>query len=296
MMSSGHPEARSPSIGAALRAARVDLERAGLESAALDAEVLLRHLLRIDRAQLFARLNDSLPIDTQRAYHRLCAARRAGTPVAYLTGEREFMGRSFAVTPAVLIPRPETEILVEWAVRWLRDRASAVIADVGTGSGAIALSIASMLPPDWPSRLIASDISPNALAVARRNRHRLGLEARVEFRQGWLLTPFSEPVDMLLANLPYLQPAQITANPALAAEPRLALDGGEAGLSLIRDLLADAPRVITPGGALGLEFDPSQRDAVIALALASFPTAAIEVLRDLAGHDRHIVVQTPAPS
>jgi release factor glutamine methyltransferase len=140
--------------------------------------------------------------------------------------------------------------------------------------------------------IIATDVSADALDIAARNRARFGLGERIELRQGSLLAPLVEPVDLLLANLPYLRPDQISTNPQLAAEPRLALDGGPEGLDLIPQLLVQAPRVMSPGGAVGLEIDPSQRETVIELAQDVFPGSSIEVLRDLAGLDRHVVVQT----
>jgi HemK-like putative methylase len=164
-----------------------------------------------------------------------------------------------------------------------------------TGSGAIAISVAAAMGRDWGGRVIASDVSAAALAVAGMNRERHGLTERVELVQGSLLDWRSEPVDLILANLPYLTPAQIQENQELAAEPRLALDGGSAGIDLIRRLLTDAPRVLAPGGAIAVEIDPSQRDGVIALANAGFPGASIAVLRDLAGFDRHVTIETPRP-
>jgi release factor glutamine methyltransferase len=281
-------------IAHALREGRQRLAPADTETPGLDAEVLLRHLLELDRAGLFARLSDPVDPRALTDYRRLIDARAAGTPVAYLTGEREFMGLALRVTPAVLIPRPETEILVEWAVAWLCRRPGAVVIDVGAGTGAIALSVAALLGPEWIGRIIASDVSAAALDVARANRERHGLTDRVTLVAGSLLGWLHEPVDLILANLPYLTPTQIAANPQLAAEPRLALDGGAAGLDLIRRLLADAPRVLASAGAIALEIDPDQRDDVVALATASFPDSEICVVRDLAGRDRHITIETSA--
>jgi release factor glutamine methyltransferase len=280
-------------IFAALREGRARLAGAGVDTPQLDAEVLLRFVLGIDRTKLFVQMNE--PVDPARVtdYQRLLDSRVAGTPVAYLTGEREFMGLAFAVTPRVLIPRPETEVLVEWALRWLRARNRATVVDVGTGSGAIGLSVSFHMGAVWPGRVIATDVSADALATAARNRARLGLQVRVALRKCSLLDCIDEPVDLLLANLPYLSPTQIARNPELAAEPRLALDGGPDGLDLIRHLLADARRVMASAGAIGFEIDPSQRDIALSLAETAFPGARLGVLRDLAGLDRHITIEPP---
>jgi release factor glutamine methyltransferase len=283
------------SVVSALREGRAALERAQIETPGLDAEVLLRHLLGVDRAALFARLQEPISPATLAAYRELLGGRAAGTPVAYLTGEREFMGLAFSVAPGVLIPRPETEILVEWALAWLRDRPRARAVDVGAGSGAIALSIAAILGPAWPGFLMGADISSDAIAIAETNRARLGLEDRVTFVRGSLLSWLEGPIDLILANLPYLRPEQIADNPELAAEPEIALSGGPDGLEVIARLIRDAPRVLAPGGAIGLEIDPSQRDVVLGLARIAFPDAETRVLPDLARLDRHVVIQTPRP-
>lgn len=285
-------EARA-TIVSALREGRATLDRAQVETPRLDAEVLLRHLLGIDRAALFARLQAPVTTTDLAAYRALIEARAAGTPVAYLTGEREFMGLAFAVAPGVLIPRPETEILVEWALAWLRDRPRARVVDVGTGSGAIVLSLAAMLGSAWQGFLMGVDISPEAIEIAEANRARLGLGERVTFVRASLLSWLEGPIDLILANLPYLRPEQIADNPELAAEPAIALSGGTDGLEVIERLIRDAPRVLAPGGAIALEIDPSQRDAVLGLARIAFSAAEIRVLPDLAGLDRHVVIQTP---
>lgn len=278
-----------------LRLGRKRLESARTESPGLDAEVLLRHVLGIDRTSLFARLRESVPPSAVAEYHHLLEERARDVPVAYLTGEREFMGLSFAVGPGVLVPRPETEILVEWAIDWLsrRDRERATVVDVGTGSGAIAVSIAAVMGPDWPGHVVAVDISPQAVVMATRNRDRLDIEHRVRVIQGSLLSWCEDPVDLVLANLPYLRTDQVVENPQLSAEPALALHGGDEGLELIRELLIDAPRVLARGGAIGIEIDPGQRDAVVQLASRAFPGSVVTVVRDLAGWDRHVTVQTP---
>ena len=291
------PWPTATTLSGALRLGRTRLASSRTESPGLDAEVLLRHVLGIDRTALFARLGEPIVPAAVREYYRLLDERARGVPVAYLTGTREFMGLPFAVGPGVLIPRPETELLVEWAIAWLRqrDRDRTIVVDVGTGSGAIAISIATAMGPDWPGHVLAAEISPQAISIASRNRNRLDAEHRVRLVQGSLLSWRDDPVDLVLANLPYLRADQIIDNPQLAAEPSLALNGGVDGLDLIRMLLADVPRVMAPGGAIGLEIDPSQRGEVLELTRGAFPGSRLRVLPDLAGLDRHIIVETATP-
>jgi release factor glutamine methyltransferase len=278
----------------ALRRGRKRLAATNTATPGLDAEVLLRHVLGIDRTELFVRLPEPIAAGDLVIYDGLLEQRARDIPVAYLTGEREFMGLAFEVAPGVLVPRPETELLVAWAISWLgrRGQDRVTVVDVGTGSGAIAMSVAAAMEPDWRGRIIASDISSVAISIAARNRMRLDAHQRVALVQGSLTSWLRGPIDLVLANLPYLRPAQIEENPSLAAEPHLALDGGPVGLDLIRKLLDDVPRVLAPGGAIGLEIDPSQRDEVIDSALQAFPGSELDVLPDLAGFDRHITIQT----
>jgi release factor glutamine methyltransferase len=284
------------SLSDALRDGRSRLALASTESPGLDAEVLLRHVLGIDRTALYSRLAEPISPEVLATYRRLLQERAGGTPVAYITGEREFMGLPFSVSPDVLIPRPETELLVAWARDWLGGRDSSTVVDVGTGSGVIALSLARTMGVGRSGHVVAADVSPAALAIAARNRGRFGLHRSVSLVRGPLLEWLGGPVDLVLANLPYLRPDQIAENPELAAEPRLALDGGRDGLALIRRLILDAPRVMAPGGALGIEIDPSQRAEVVSVVEQAFPEAEISVLRDLAGLDRHVVTRRGASS
>jgi release factor glutamine methyltransferase len=277
------------SVRDALVGATGRLREAEVESPRLDAEVLLRHLLGWERARLLAALTDPLPEEVLPAYAALIERRAAGEPVAYLVGEREFMGLPFAVGPGVLVPRPETEGLVEWAAARVRAeprwRDGLRLVDVGTGSGAIALSLATLLPQ---ARVVGVERSARAMGYARENRARLGLAGRVALVRGDLLGPIGS-VDLIAANLPYLRPEQLHAG--IAREPVEALVSGVDGLDLYRALLPQAAAILSSPGLLVAEIDPAQSGAMVALCGAAFPDAAVDVQRDLAGLDRFVTVQ-----
>ncbi len=280
---------RRPTYAETVQSMTHQLAAAGIESARLDAEVLLRHTAGLSRSELFMRYPEPLPADIDLVLQMLVTGRMAGRPVAYLIGEREFMGMPFQVRDGVLVPRPETEILVEWALEHLP--AHSTVVDVGSGSGTIAVSLAAL---GKDLTVIATDVSPVALGIAEENADRLlddERRARISFREGSLLTPIVDQVDMVLANLPYLTPAQVDGNPDLASEPRLALDGGPDGLDLIRELVADLPRVLRPGGAVGLEIDPAQQETVEQILRSTFADRPVETLPDLAGLARHVVMR-----
>lgn len=259
--------------------------RAGMGSPRLDAQVLLAHALKTDRVGLYTHFDKPLRGEELAACRALIKRRLGGEPVAYLTGEKEVWSLSLAVDERVLVPRPDTETLIEAVLDRLKPRDGAMtIVDVGTGSGAIAIVLARELPA---ARIIATDISDDALAVARGNIERHGVGDRVTAVAGDLLAPVSQPVDAIVANLPYIPTAEVGKLAAeVKREPRLALDGGEDGLDLIRRLLADAPTKLASDGLLALEHGADQAENLAALIAATPGLHLIETRNDLAGHPR----------
>lgn len=209
-----------------------------------------------------------------------------GVPLPYILGEWEFYGRQFEVSPAVLIPRPETELLVERAIQSAAPFDHPLIADVGCGSGIIGISLAAALPQ---ARVIALDLSHSALVVARRNaiRHQVSLD----LLQSNLLQPLSGPFHLICANLPYIPTKTLYNLDVTRWEPRLALDGGSTGLAIIQRLLAQAQTRLTPGGILLLEIEATLGQKAKKIAETAFPNADIQLFSDLAGKDRLIKVQ-----
>ena len=252
-----------------------------------DLQVLLAHTLGVSRTQLLA--NPSAAVSPAHLAQFVGARVRlqAGEPLPYLIGEWEFYGASFAVSPAVLIPRPETELLVEHALRLVREGAR--VADVGTGSGCIAVALALH---NQTIALTASDISADALQVARTNAQRHAVAARIQFAHAHLLHGLGS-FDLICANPPYLTTQDAAQLAVGRHEPRGALDGGADGLQLIAELLATAPGHLAAGGAICLELGAAQKTAVLGLAAAAFPAARLQVVPDLAGHARLLVVQHP---
>lgn len=278
---------------AELRRAVQTLRANGIADAEIEAETLLRHVLQLDRAYLFLRLPDLLGEGQSEQFRKLIARRVAHTPTAYLTERREFYSMSFAVGPGVLIPRPETEGVVDAVLErgraLLRERERVTFVDVGTGSGAIALAVAKRLPA---LRVLATDISPAALAIADLNAKRLRLAGRVTLLLGDLLEPLHESADLIAANLPYIPTEVWAALPPEIRdhEPRAALDGGPDGLRLIDRLLAQTPAHLTPGGSVILEMQFDQAEATRLLATERLPGATLDIRRDLAGHDRVAII------
>ncbi|MCC6750783.1 MAG: peptide chain release factor N(5)-glutamine methyltransferase [Deltaproteobacteria bacterium] len=269
---------------------------AELPTPRLDAEVLLAHVLGVERIQLYLDFDKPLGPPELARYREAVRRRLTHEPVAYVTGRREFWSLAFEVSPAVLIPRPETELLVELGLDHLRrrpaDAPAATVVEVGAGSGAIAVTIAHERPD---VRVLAIERSPEALEVARRNvaRH----APQVELLLGDLLEPLPEglSVDLLLANLPYIPSAELeTLAPEVRGfEPRIALDGGPDGLALVRPLVAQGVPRLAAGGLLALELDPAEVPAVRDL-LAAAGLVDVRVVKDLAGRERVVRALRPA--
>jgi release factor glutamine methyltransferase len=275
-------------VGEALAWAREVLAGAA-HSEPLDAALLLAHVTGVARALLVAYPERELTPGQAVHFRELVEQRAAGTPVAYLTGHRAFYDRDFIVSPDVLIPRPESEHLIGCVRAWAGDRAGLRVVDVGTGSGALAITLAAHLRA---ARVWAVDVSAAALAIARQNAARHNVAITVV--QGDVLEPLlqaAQPVDLIVANLPYIPRADLADLDVACHEPALALDGGPDGLDVIRWLLAQAPQVLTAGGFLALEVGAGQGAAVRALAAAAFPGATICVEQDYAGHDRIVCIE-----
>ncbi|MBI4187083.1 MAG: peptide chain release factor N(5)-glutamine methyltransferase [Chloroflexi bacterium] len=271
------------SLAQVLARARVILAAGEVEDAPLKCELLLRHVLGIDRTGLYLRLDDELGLEEERAFWQLVERGLRHEPASYITGHREFYGLDFYVDSSVLIPRPETELLVEQALGLAQARAVKTIADIGTGCGAIAISLALNLPQ---AEIYAADISAAALEVARINCWKRGVEDRVHLLSGDMLDPLPGPVDLIVANLPYVKQSDLSAIGRADFEPRLALDGGRDGLDKLRRLCHQAKDKLHPAGAMLLEIGQGQRRGVTVLLRRLFPGAKIEVASDLGGIDR----------
>jgi release factor glutamine methyltransferase len=269
----------------ALAQARGTLADNNIDDATLEGEILLRHVLGINRSQLFADLDGNVSPAQAENLEQLLERRLSGEPSAYITGHREFYGLDFKVNRHVLIPRPESELLVEKALSLCRSHAMSIIADIGTGCGAIAISLAKNLPS---ATIYATDISPQALEVAGENCRRHGVTDKVVLLQGDMLGALPEPVDLIVANLPYVREAELPGSGPLSFEPELALNGGKDGLDRIKFLCRQAGDKLRNNGSMLLEIGQGQTQAVKAIMHESFPSALIEIDRDLAGIERVI--------
>lgn len=266
----------------------------GVASARLDAEVLLASVLGIDRVGVYLRFDQPLAAREVDAYRELLRRRAAGAPVAYLTGTREFWSVPLAVTPDVLIPRPETELLVERVLAGRVDGEPRIL-DLGTGSGALAIALARELPA---ARVVAVDVSPAAAAVATANAARAGVAERVTVVVGSWTAPLDAAArfDVIVSNPPYVPTAALAGlAPEVQAEPALALDGGEDGLAAYRALVPQAAARLAPGGRLLLEVGEGQAETVAAIAVAA-GLEGVAWHADLAGIARVVTASAAAPA
>ena len=278
----------------AVRWVRRLLAGVGIDGSALETDVLVGHVLGMDRAGLYAHPTRPVTDEERGLLRDLVERRLAREPLPYILGRREFYALDFIVGPAVLVPRPETETLVDEALRWAAGRARTAgplaVADVGTGSGCIAVSLAVMLPR---AVVYATDASREALALARRNAARHGVADRVHMVQTDLLGAIARPLDLVVANLPYVPDADLPGlEPEVSRyEPPAALRGGPDGTTLLLRLLAETPARLAPDGALLMEFSPPQRAALERAVRGAWPHARVRVVRDLAGRDRVLAVE-----
>ena len=275
--------------------AEAQLQRCGVSDAKVDAELIFRYLLNVDKMGFFKLWGTSLDDATSDRYLDLIAVRSQGMPLQYITGEQEFMGFRFSVNPDVLIPRQDTEVLVEEIVQTIqaRKKRNCAVLDLGCGSGAIGISIAKLCED---AKATASDISKGAIETAKRNAKALGVEKRMSFSEGNLFEPFqgrfrSEKFDIIVSNPPYIKSHVI---PTLQVEvkdhePLLALDGGEDGLDYYRQIMAKVHIHLKKGGILALEIGHDQARAVVEIAADYENFNDLKLIKDLAGNDRGLI-------
>ena len=266
-----------------------ELESAEIDDARFEAEVLLRHATGLSRAQLYASLTDEVDPGALQRFNAAVEERTSRKPLAYITGTREFYRLEFRVTPDVLIPRPESELLVDAALDHMRQARmrTAQVADVGAGSGAVGIALAKHRRG---INLICSDVSRDALLVARDNAQRLLKRPRASFIQGDLLTPLPGPFHCVVANLPYIPEGRLDElEPEVAEhEPRVALTPGTRGTELILRLLTQLPSRLHPNGIAVLEVDPGQESAIADAAAQMLPNAEITILNDISEQPRAV--------
>lgn len=290
-----NPAQRSPTVGELIQRSTPWLQDRGVESPRLDAELLLAYVLGCDRLRIYMEWGKPLTELEIAAYRD--AIRRRGQerePVERITGKRDFYGRSFEITADVFSPRPETEGLVDRALDFLRSTDAAglpsppVVFDACTGSGVIIVTIAAEMPG---VRCYASEKSPAALAIARRNAERLGTGKRIHFLEGTNFAGFDGAITAFLSNPPYIRHGEIPELPAEVRyhDPMLALDGGPDGLTIVRELVEGAARLLVPGGFLALEIGEEQGRDTRAILTASGAFQDIRIERDLTGRERYAV-------
>lgn len=276
--------------------AALKLATSGVANARLDAEVLLSHIVKKDRAWLFTHIHDELDTESRRVFEAAIQRRAQREPLQYIIGKQEFWGLDFAVTPDVLIPRPETELVVESALKIITRRDQQVtIVDLCTGSGCISVSLAKELPS---ARIFAADLSDKALAIARENALRHGVSERIRFLEGNLFQPLKEldirgAVDIIVSNPPYVQSGDhASLQPEVRDfEPELALIAGPRGTEIHQKIINEAPEYLKQHGALIMELGLGQAELLARMAQKTGAYGVPEVLKDLAGIERVIVAK-----
>jgi release factor glutamine methyltransferase len=278
----------TPTIGAAQAQARRALDRIS-ETPTLDSQLILADLLGRPRAWVLAHPEFDLGPVEQRAFADKLARLADGEPLAYVLGWWEFYGRRFRVTSAVLIPRPETELLVERALDIIRiERRRLRVVEVGTGSGCVAVSLAAEVPG---LHVTALDVSGEALAVCSQNARLHTVDSRVHLICGDMLAPLAGPLDLVVGNLPYIASGELASLAVSRREPKLALDGGPDGLGPIRRLLGQARELVADGGTILLEIGAEQGSGALELGRAAFASGEVRVGSDLAGRDRLLEIR-----
>ena len=259
------------------------LMKSGSPDSRLEAEILLRHVLKIDRATMFSNLENILDSKQENDIAELVQRRLANEPLSYITGTREFYSLDFQITSDVLIPRQETETLVDEVIKIAKENPLKIV-DVGTGSGAIAIALAVNLPL---AKIIATDISVDALHVAESNIKMNDVFSRINLKQGNLLDVLDEKVDVIVSNPPYIPSDQIEhLQPEVKKEPHIALDGGSDGLEYIRKLIGNCSEKLNNNGHIFIEIDPSQSEEVLKIADTHFPDARTAIIKDLSQNNR----------
>ena len=275
-------------ISSQLKIATEKLKAAGIENARLDAEVLLAYVLNTRRLSLYVNINKKMTDKEITRYQNLLKRRLERIPVAYLTGHKEFMGLNFAVTPDVLIPRPDTEVLAQGVIEHLQNYKRKIkMADLGTGSGAICVSILKFVEN---VEVAAVDISKKALEIAQFNAEKFNVDDRIKFYEGNLFEPLEGQIfDVIVSNPPYIDAKDFENLQAeVKGEPRIALDGGAGGLKFYRKIVADAPKFLPADGFLAMELGFNHSEAVRQLIEENGNFKHIQIWKDLAGIERVI--------
>jgi release factor glutamine methyltransferase len=270
-----------------LKIVSCSLSEAHIDESSIESELLLRHALSLRPVDLYLGYDKELKVEEEENIRQLMQRRLIGEPSAYIIERREFYGLDYYVNASVLIPRPETELLIEKTLHLARSHVYPVIADVGTGSGVIAVSLARMIPE---SKIYAVDVSSAALGVANTNACQYGVSNRITFFHGDLLKPLPDAVDIIVANLPYVRSEEVKES----YEPRLALDGGKYGLDVITRLCHQLPGKLNHGGSVLLEVGMGQAEIIVTILEAALTDAVIGVSQDLAGIDRMVYATIPA--